>query len=328
MRALIRRQRSRSSGARLDAEGVEHLGVEPGGVIGLGHRVDVVDVARLDDGGLAHVAEQRELALLVLGDRPVGAAQQDVRLDADRAQLLDRVLGRLGLELAGGRDERQQRQVDVDRVVARQLVAELADRLEERQALDVADRAADLDQHEVEALVAVADEVLDGVGDVGDHLDGGAEIVAAPLLGEDLLVDAAGGDVVLARRRAPGEALVMAEVEVGLGAVVGDEDLAVLVGRHRPGIDVEIGVELAQADRIAARLQQRAERRRSEALAKRGDHAAGDEDVPRHGTQLLSRRRRFDEGESRPVPALSRAFILSSPKPRVPPAASAAARSL
>ena len=65
-----------------------------------------------------------------------------------------------------------------------------------------------------------------------------------------------------ARGRAAGEALVMAEVEVGLGAVVGDEDLAVLVGRHRARIDVEIGVELAQADLVAARLQQRAERRR------------------------------------------------------------------
>ena len=83
-------------------------------------------------------------------------------------------------------------------MVARQLVAELADRLEERQALDVADRAADLAQHEIEAVVAVADEVLDGVGDVRDDLDGGAEIVAAPLLGEDVLVDAAGGDVVAA----------------------------------------------------------------------------------------------------------------------------------
>ena len=81
--------------------------------------------------------------------------------------------------------------MDVDRVIARQVVAELADRLEERQALDVADGAADLAEHEIEALVAVADEFLDRVGDVRDDLDGGAEIVAAPLLGEDVLVDAA-----------------------------------------------------------------------------------------------------------------------------------------
>ena len=63
-----------------------------------------------------------------------------------------------------------------------------------------------------------------------------------------------------------GEALVMAEVEIGLGAVVGDEDLAVLIGAHRPRIDVEIGVELAQPDRVAARLEERAEGRRSQPL--------------------------------------------------------------
>ena len=156
----------------------------------------------------------------------------------------------------------------VDRAVARQLVAELADRLEERQALDVADRAADLHQHEVVALVAVADEVLDGVGDVRDHLHGRAEIVAAPLLGEDVLVDAPGGDVVAPARRVAGEALVMAEIEIGLGAIVGDEHFAVLIRPHRAGIDIEIGIELAQADLVAARLQQRTKCRGGETLAK------------------------------------------------------------
>ena len=118
-------------------------------------------------------------------------------------------------------------------MAARQVIAQLPDGLEIRQALDVADGAADLAQHEIEALVAVADEILDRVGDVGNDLDGGAEIIAAPLFQQNFLVDAAGGDVVLAGRRPAGEALVMAEVEIGLGAVVGDEHLAVLVGRHR-----------------------------------------------------------------------------------------------
>ncbi len=57
--------------------------------------------------------------------------------------------------------------MDVDGVMARQIVAELPDRFEIRQALDVADGAADLAQHEVEIVVAVADEILDRVGDVG-----------------------------------------------------------------------------------------------------------------------------------------------------------------
>ena len=48
-------------GRRFDAEGGEHFAVETAGVIGLGHRIDVVDVERLDHGAFAHVAEQREL---------------------------------------------------------------------------------------------------------------------------------------------------------------------------------------------------------------------------------------------------------------------------
>ncbi len=43
------------------------------------------------------------------------------------------------------------------------------------------------------------------------------------------------------------EALVVAQVEVGLGAVVGDEHLAVLERTHGARIDVQIGVELLDA---------------------------------------------------------------------------------
>ena len=75
------------------------------------------------------------------------------------------------------------------------------------------------------------------------------------------------GDVVGLAGGTPGEALVMAEVEIGLGAVVGDEHLAVLIGAHGPRIDVEIGVELAQAHAEPPGLQQRAERRRGQPLA-------------------------------------------------------------
>ncbi len=45
-----------------------------------------------------------------------------------------------------------QREVDVEDVLAADVPAELADRLEERQALDVADRAADLADADVDAL--------------------------------------------------------------------------------------------------------------------------------------------------------------------------------
>ena len=69
--------------------------------------------------------------------------------------------------------------------------------------------------------------------------------------------------------RNAGEALIMAEVEIGLGAVVGHIDLAVLIGRHRPRIDVQIGIELADSDREAARLKERPEGRREQTFAER-----------------------------------------------------------
>ena len=40
------------------------------------------------------------------------------------------------------------------------------------------------------------------------------------------------------------EALVVAEIEVGLGAVLGDEDLAVLERAHGARIHVDVGIEL------------------------------------------------------------------------------------
>ena len=68
----------------------------------------------------------------------------------------------------------------------------------------------------------------------------------------------------------------MAEVEVGLCAVVGDEDLAVLQGVHGAGVDVHVGVEFEETDLEAASLHDGAKRGGDDALAERGDDAARD----------------------------------------------------
>ena len=87
---------------------------------------------------------------MLVGQLAVGAADDRVGLDADRAQRGDRVLGRLGLQLAGRADVGHQRDVQEEAVVAADVVADLAGRLEERQRLDVADGAADLGDHDVD----------------------------------------------------------------------------------------------------------------------------------------------------------------------------------
>src|SRR3546814_5260924 len=82
----------------------------------------------------------------------------------------------------------------------------------------------------------------------------------------------------------------MAQVEVGLRPVVGHIDLAMLIGRHRARIDIQIGIELPDTDAVAARLQQSREASRHHTFAKRGDHAAGDknERSEEHTSELQS----------------------------------------
>src|SRR5439155_17192521 len=113
------------------------------------------------------------------------------------------------------------------------------------QAFDVADGTADLDDEHLGVLRPgqARDALFDLIGDVRDDLDRAAQVIPTAFLGNDRGVYLARGDVGGAREVLVDEALVVAQVQVGLSAVVGDEDLAVLVGVHGAGIDVGVGVE-------------------------------------------------------------------------------------
>ena len=190
----------------------------------------------------------------------------------------------------GVADVGHEREVDEHAAPAAHVDRELADRLQERQRLDVADGPADLGDHEVHVagLGDQRDALLDLVGDVRHHLHGAAEVVAAALAADHRVVDAARRHVGGAARVGVREALVVAQVEVGLGAVLGDEHLPVLVGGHRARVDVDVRVELLQPHREPARDEQPADRGGGDALAERGHHAAGDEDEPGLGWGLCA----------------------------------------
>src|SRR6185369_14595207 len=138
--------------------------------------------------------------------------------------------------------------MDANAILAADIVPELPDRFDEGKAFDVADRSPDLADHEVAVADLGESELLDRVGDVGNDLDGRSQIVAAPLLRDDVAVDSSGGDVVGLLRGNAGEPLIVAKVEIGLGPVVGHIDFAMLIWAHRPRIDVQIGIELPDPD--------------------------------------------------------------------------------
>ena len=59
------------------------------------------------------------------------------------------MLRRLGLELARGAQVGNQSQMDIQAVVTAELGSQLSDGFEERQAFDIADSAADLDDGDI-----------------------------------------------------------------------------------------------------------------------------------------------------------------------------------
>jgi hypothetical protein len=81
------------------------------------------------------------------------------------------------------------------------------------------------------------------------------------------------------------KALVVPEVEIGLAAVVGDEDLSVLTRVHGARVDVDVRVELAHGDPEATTFEQPAERGGSEALAEGAGNAPRDEDELAHAAR-------------------------------------------
>ena len=224
-----------------------------------GDSVQVGGVLGRYNGVELGVGEERDLLPYVVAYGPVGAADKHVGAYADLAQALRRVLGRLGLQLAGGLDVGHVGDVDVEHVLAPHVVAELPYGFQKGQALDVADGAPDLGDDDVLVLPQAPYPVLDLVGYVRDDLHGRPEVIPPPLAGYDLPVDAPRRHVGEPAQVLVEKPLVVAEVEVRLGPVLRDEDLAVLVGVHRPRVHVDVGVELLEHDPKAAALEQHAQ---------------------------------------------------------------------
>ena len=227
----------------------------------------------------ATLQNKRDFGFQVGAKLPVAAANQDVWLNSDAEKFFHAVLGRLGLQFAGGGDERHEREMNEDDIFRPQLQAHLADGFQKRQRFDVADRSADFDEHHVHAVGNFAERGFDFIRDVRDHLDGFAEVIAAAFFGDDGFVEAAGGPVVIARQMRGGEAFVVAKIKIGFGAVVGDEHFSVLIGRHRAGIDVQVGIALLEGDAKAAAFEQAAHGGRRYAFPKRRNHAARHKNV-------------------------------------------------
>src|ERR1700681_4742254 len=75
------------------------------------------------------------------------------------------------------------------------------------------------------------------------------------------------------------ESLVVTQIEIRFGAIVGDINFTVLEGAHGAGIDIEIRVEFLQCYPQAAALQQTADRSCRDAFTERRNYASRHEYV-------------------------------------------------
>ncbi len=234
----------------------------------------------LDNGFHRHVAKEGELLPHLVVHRLLGAADENIGLNPDFPEFGNALLARLGLQLCGGLQVGEQCAVEEEDVAVADFERELSHRLQKGQALDIPDRATEFgDQHIHIVFAALVNPFFDFVGHVGDDLDGGSEIVAAPFFLNDPLVNLSGGQVVEAAEFARGETLVVPEVEVGLGPVVQDIHLSVLEWAHRARVDVQVWIELLQADLEPTLLKECADRCRGQALSQGGDDTSRDKDV-------------------------------------------------
>ena len=147
--------------------------------------------------------------------------------------------------------------MDQDRVVAADLMLELSDGLQERLALDVAHRAAHLDNGDPGIFISeiAVEAALDLIRDVGDHLYRAAAVIAAALFLQNGPVDLTRSHVGVLAQIFVDETFIMTQVQIGLRAVLRDEHLAVLDGIHCAGIDIDIGVKFLHRDFIAPCFQ-------------------------------------------------------------------------
>src|SRR5262249_13256665 len=178
----------------------------------------------------------------------IAAAKQNVRLNSNAEHFLDRVLRWLGFLLTGCGDVGNQRDVDEKSILRSEFEAHLANRFQKRQRFDVADRTTNFNNDDVHVVGDFLDDVFDFVGNVRNHLHGLSEVIDAALFGNDRFVNSAGSPVIIAAQLRVREAFVVAEVQVGFGAVFGYKHFAVLERAHGAGIHVQVRIAFLKSD--------------------------------------------------------------------------------
>jgi len=156
------------------------------------------------------------------------------------------VLYRFGFQFVAGCDTRHQPHMDVHAVGLAFLHSKLTDGLQEGETLVVAHGAANLHNGHI-SLVGRGVQpyfLLNHIGDMWNHLDGGTRIHPVALVVDDGVVHLSGRHIAVFVQTFINKTLVVANVQVGFPAIFRHIHLSVLVGVHRAGIHIQVRVQL------------------------------------------------------------------------------------
>ncbi|KAF5027940.1 hypothetical protein DSECCO2_664250 [anaerobic digester metagenome] len=254
------------------------------------HLINGFGVNDLDHSFLFHVAEKGNFVHHILGHILFHPAGDDIGMDSDAPQFMNTVLGRFCFCFTGSVEIGYQGTMDIEHIFRSDFPFHLANGLQERQGFDIADGAADLGDHHIGIAVFAGtdDPFFDFIGNMGNDLYGTAEVITFAFLLDHRVVDFTAGGVAVFGKVNVNKPFIMTDIEVGFGAVVGNEDFAVLIRAHRAGIQVNVRIEFLTDNLQAAVSQNATERRRCNAFTKRRYDTAGHKNKFGHFLYLAS----------------------------------------
>ena len=153
--------------------------------------------------------------------------------------------------------------MDIDDIISvGHVFLDLADGFQERQGFDISHSTADFGDNDIRIVIFAdtEDTVFNFIGDMGDNLYGGSQILTFSFFIDDRLVDFACRHVGGFGQIFVNETFIVSQIKIRFRAIISDKDFTMLVRTHGAGININIRVKFLNGNFVPSVFQKTAER--------------------------------------------------------------------
>jgi len=118
----------------------------------------------------------------------------------------------------------------------------LPDSFKKRLALNITDCSSNFDNHYIVVVRDRIKGVLDLISHMRDYLNGLAQIISMSFLPDNLLINPAGGPVMVFGSSGQSKPFIMSQIKIGFGPIVGNKDFTMLVGAHCSRVNIKVWI--------------------------------------------------------------------------------------